>query len=210
MKKVRIAPWFFGGLAVVMATIAIAVTILFLDAPPMLLEKPGAAAQTADAFMSAVCAGDFETARQYLYGTPELGTRQPSQTVGVLIWEALVDSSDYMLQGECYVTDSGLAQDVTFLCLDISSVTEHLGSRAKVLLEERVAQAASATEIYDDENNYREDVVMEVLETVTAQAIREDARYVEQDVTLQLVWQEGQWWIQPEQRLLNALFGGIG
>lgn len=210
MKKNRFAVWIFAALAVVIAAVAIGAVLLFREAPPMLLKTPDAASETADAFMAAVCDGKFDTAQQLLYGIPELGENmQPAQETGRLIWDAFVDSTDYALKGDCFPVESGLAQEVTFLSLDISSVTENLGTRAKVLLEQRLAQAEDTALIYGQDNNFREDLVLEILEEVTRQAIREDARYVEQTVTLKLIWQDGRWWILPEQQVLNQLFGAV-
>lgn len=211
MKEKRIASRLFAGLAGISAAIAIAVTVLFLNHPPILLKAPQAARETADLFLHAVCNGDFETARQYLQGTPDLGTdRKPTGAVAALVWDAMVDSSDYALKGDCYVTDTGIAQDAVFLCLELSSVTENLGDRAKLRLEEELARAESASQIYDETNGFREELVLSVLEEVCGQAIREDSRYVEREITLKLIWQDRQWWVLPEQELLNVLFGGIG
>ena len=40
-------------------------------------------------------------------------------------------------------------------------------------------------------------------------AIREDGVVSSQELVLNLVYRQGQWQIQPEQKLLNALSGGI-
>lgn len=211
MKKKCGSSVLFAVLAVLTAALAVTLTALFLHAQPLLLKTPEAAIQTADAFMTAVCDGNFDSAQKLLYGSPELGAdRAPADTAGVLIWDAFLDSTDYSLAGDCYTVDSGLAIDVLFVSMDMSSVTEKLGQRAETLLARKVSQAEDVSDIYDEDNNYREELVMEVLETVTEQAIREDSRYSEQRITLKLTCQDGQWWVQPEQQLLNVLFGGIG
>lgn len=204
-------PALFAGMAAVLAVLALLLTAMFLRAEPVVLKAPEEAVQTVDSFMAAVCEGDFQSAQLLLSGTPDLGADQtPSDPAAALIWEAFLDSTDYTLEGSCYAVDSGLAQDVLFLSLDISSVTQNLGPRAAQLLEQKVSQAEDVSEVYDADNNYREDLVMEVLQTVTREAIREDARYIEQRITLKLTSREGRWQILPEQQLLNTLFGGIG
>lgn len=208
MKK--FVAWLFGFAALALAGAAVAAVVLMRDAPPVMAEYPAAAQETAERFMAAICAGEFGEAQTMLLGQPELGADwTPTQKVGAQIWTSIIDSSDYMMQGECYPVEGGVAQNVTFLCLEISSVTENLGVRTERMLEERVAQAENAADIYDEQNNYREELIFEILEEVMEQALWEDSRYVEQELTLNLVWREGQWWILPEQKMLSALFGGI-
>lgn len=206
----RILSGLFGLLAAGIAALTVVLTVLFLHAEPMVLKVPPAAVEAADSFMAAVCDGNYEKAQELLQGNPDLGADQvPEDAAGKRIWEAFLDSMDYRLSGECYAVDSGLAQDVQFLCLDMDSVTGTLGDRARKLLEQKVAQAQDMTEIYDEDNNYRQELVNEVLLTVTEAAIREDAAYVEQTITLKLTCQGGKWYVVPEQNLLNVLFGGI-
>ena len=200
----------FGLLAAMTAVLAVGLTVLFLQTGPVVLKTPEAAVETADAFMAAVCKGEYDTARSLLEGNPDLGEDHvPGEETGRLIWAAYQDSLDYRLEGDCYAAESGLAQDVQFLCLDLGSVTDSLGDRARELLEQKVAQAEDPAEIYGPDNNYRPELVEEVLRTVTEEAIREDAAYREQTITLKLVCRDGKWYVVPEQQLMNVLFGGI-
>lgn len=210
MKTERILSGVFALLGVILAAATVSVTLWALDAQPVLMTPPAAAVETADAMMAAVCDGDYETAGNLMYGSPNLGTdRAPSDEVGVLLWDAFVDSLSYELTGECYATDSGIAQDVTISCLDFSSVTATLQARAQTLLVQRVEEAEDADAIYDENGDYREAFVMEVLRSVTLDALQEDARYVERNLTLNLIYKKGQWWVVADSALLSAISGGI-
>ena len=46
-----------------------------------------------------------------------------------------------------------------------------------------------------------------MLEEATSLALKKDARYVETTIPLQLTYEQGQWWVQPSQELLNVLSG---
>ncbi len=204
----------FALLAVVLTVLTLTVCTEAIGAKPVLVKTPAAAVETADAVMNAICAGDYETASGMMYGTPNLGIdRAPSDEVGVMLWDAFQDSLSYELVGECYTTDSGVAQDITFTCLDYSSVTASLRDRAQTLLMERVEAAENAEEhadtIYDENGDYREDFVMEVLRDVTLDALEEDAETMQQTVTVNLVCKKGQWWVVADQGLLAAISGGI-
>lgn len=211
MKKMWILPLLFGLLALAAAGAALYLTVSSLDAPPVLVEVPPEASRQVTALMDAVCAGDFEEASAHLYGTPDLGlSGVPEDPVGKLVWSAFSDSLSWELSGDCFATDEGLAQKVVLRSLEIASVTENLGSRSGALLALRVEEATDTTGIYDENNEYREDFVMGVLCEAAEAAIREDARYQEQEITLNLTCRDGKWWVLPEQSLIGAISGGIG
>ena len=204
-------------LSVVFAVIGIwaAVTAVNLgmsnkDADPVLLEPPLEAKHQVTGLMDAVCQGDFDTASTYLQGQPNLGVdREATDEVGILIWEALCDSMSYELVGECYVTDDGLAQSVKLTCLDITTVTATLKERSQTLLEQRVEEAERVEDVYDENFQYREDFVMDVLYDAAVAALKEDAKTMTTELTLNLSHQGENWWIIADRELLDAISGGI-
>jgi len=93
--------------------------------------------------------------------------------------------------------------------MDIGSVTDVQGERSQALLEARVEQAKDPSELYDENNNFREDLVMDVLYEAAQQALTQDAQEKTWEITVNLVYENGQWWVQPEAALLEAISGGI-
>jgi hypothetical protein len=141
---------------------------------------------------------------------PDLGiNKAPQDEVSALIWSAFVDSTSYSFSGECYTTDDGLAQNITFTCLDISSITSKLRDRSQALLKARVDAAEDTSEIYDENNEYRTDLVNEVLRQAVTDALEEDKQYLTSEITVYLKYQNDQWWVQADQVLLDALFGDV-
>lgn len=200
--------FFLVGVAVTVLTIGICRT--YYDQKPILLEQPEEISSNLTAMLDAVCDGDYELASQSILGKPDFGvSREATDEVGILIWDAYLDSMTYELVGECYVTDSGIAQDVTLTYLDADSVTSQLEQRAKTMLEEKVQNATDVSEIYNENNEYREDVVMKILHDVTLDALREDAKTTTVTITVNLTYQDGQWWIVPEKALLDAISCGV-
>lgn len=209
MKKKRILSGLFGLLGCALAALTVAVSLWAMHMAPVLVVPPAAAEETAQAVFEAVCAGDYDAADNLMYGSPDLGVgREPSDEVGALLWNAFVDSTSYTLDGHCYATDSGVAQDVSFTCLDFSSVTASLRDRAQTLLVERVEAAEDADSIYDENGDYREDFVMKVLLDVTKDALEEDSQFTTRKLTVNLVYKQGQWWVVADQALLSAISGG--
>lgn len=210
MKISKFFAGIFGTLGAALAVGTVVLSLRSLNVSPVLLTKPEAAEKQAQAMMEAICDGDFTGAGNLMYGTPDLGAgRAPADEAGVLIWDAFLDSLRYEFTGDCYATDAGVARDVTIESLDVSSVTAALKERSQTLLAQRVAEAEDVGQIYDENGEYREDFVMEVLNDAVYQALEEDGTYVSRQVTLNLIYQEGQWWIAPDSALLEAISGGI-
>lgn len=208
MKKFLAVILYLVGLCA--AAAAVYLSAQFMDDKPILLTPPDEAKNRVVAMMDAVCEGDYAEASQSILGTPSLGVdRKAGSDVGIIIWEAFQESMSYELVGECYTTEQGLAQDVTVTCLDITSVTEQLRNRSQAMLEQRVEEAEEVTDVYDENNEYREDFVMGVLYDAAADALKEDAREMTVNVSINLRYQDGEWWIVADEALLDAISGGI-
>lgn len=200
----------FGVIGIGIAAAAIFLCVEYSGEKPMLLTPPNVARSRVLMMMNAVCDGDYEEASQSILGTPDLGVdREASDEVGVLIWDAFMNSVEFELVGECYTTDSGLAQDITITSLDLTSVTSRLRERSQTMLEKRVEDAADTSEIYDENNDYREDFVMAVLYDAAVDALEEDAKEITVELTVNLSYQDGRWWVVADNALLDAISGGI-
>lgn len=199
----------FGILAAAVAAGAVFAAITCRDKDPVLLHAPEEARARVVEMMDAICDGDFYAAANAMYGRPDLGVAQePEDAVNRAFWRAFVASLDYELVGELYATDSGIAQDVKIISLELDTATEKLGQRATALLQQGVEQAADPSEIYDETNGYKASFVEGVMNQAAEEALEEDVRYAYRTVTLQLVYSNGQWRIVPNRELLSAISGG--
>lgn len=214
MKTRKRKVGFFSGLFAILAML-LALSGVFLalsnrEASPILAKQPDAAKVQVQTMLDALCNGEYDTVSSCLYGTPDLGMdAQAADPVGQLFWDALGESFRYELGEEFRATDSGVALDVTISALDIQAATANLRPRAQALLEERIAAAEDPDEIYDENYDFREDFVMDALYDAALEALAQDKAYISWDLTLNLIYENGQWWIMPEQDLLKALSGGI-
>jgi len=84
---------------------------------------------------------------------------------------------------------------------------EKLPERVQSLLDQRIASAESLTDIYDENNNFRQELVETILEEALRQAMTQDAKTVTREVTVKLINRDGTWWTVPDQALLQALSG---
>lgn len=189
--------------------LAIHISFRYPSEKPILLEQPEEAIGQVTGMMEAVCEGDYHKASTYLLGTPSLGDAEaPENILGAMLWEAFLNSTEYELTGDCYTTDVGLAQDVSFTYLDTASVTANLRQRAQELLNQRVEEAEDVSEIYDENNEYREEIVMEALQEALQTALVEDAKTMTVTLTVNLKNQNGKWWVVVDNALLDAFAGG--
>lgn len=209
-RKIGFFSGLFGLLALVSAVAGIYLAVSNRNASPILAKQPEAAGTQVQTMLDALCAGEYETVSSCLYGTPDLGMdAQAADPVGQLFWDALGESFRYEIPGDFHATDSGVSLDVTISALDLSVATANLRERAQTLLEQRIADAEDPGEIYDANNEYREDFVMGALYDAALAALAEDTADITWDLTLNLIYENGQWWIMPEPELLKALSGGI-
>ena len=213
MTQMKISKFFagvFALLGIAVAAAAVWLCMQSLNKEPVLLREPKTAVSRVDALFRAVREDDYTAASQLLYGNPDLGgKRQPMEKISAMIWDAYVDSFDYKLVDGCTPTATGIAQKVAVSYLDISSVTDGLQERSRALLQQRVAEAEDVEEIYDENNDYRPDFVDAVVTDAAREALREDAAYLETELTVELVYLRGQWWILADQELMQAISGGI-
>lgn len=206
----RTLSYLFAVLAALAAAAGIYFSISSVDAEPVMVKEPSAARERVVTLMDAVCASDYKTVSAQLSGQPDLGLdREASDAVGALLWNALEDSRSYAIVSDCYATNTGVAWDVRLTCLELSSVTANLRERSQALLEKRVEEAGDITEIYDENNEYREEFVMDVLYDAAVEALAEDAVQAAYSFTLNLVYADGEWWVTPDAPLLQAISGGI-
>ena len=70
-------------------------------------------------------------------------------------------------------------------------------------------EAERLDEVYDENLQYREDFVMDVLYDAAAAALEEDAQTVTTKLTLKMSYQGQKWWIIADRELLDAISGGI-
>lgn len=213
MKKqilIRVLSGLFAVLGLTAAALGIWLGLGSVDAAPVLLREPEAVPERVEQMLELVSAGDYNGAGKLMQGQPDFGAdREAADEAGRILWDAFVSGFSYRLEGECYATDSGVAQDVVITRLEPDSVTAGLRDRIRSVLEKRLETAEDVSEVYDENNNFREEVVAEALLEALKEAIREDASYTGVTVTVTLVWRDGSWWIVPEEGLIRAITGGI-
>ena len=210
MKIAKFFAGIFAALGAVLMVGTIGLSLMSLDAPARVGKVPEAVTNLSQTLMDAVSGGDFASAGALMYGQPDLGAGQGStDAVETMLWEAFTDSIQYEFTGACYVTETGFARDASITTLDIATAADAIAEQARALLTQRVENAQEMEELYDEENNFREELIQEVLLEGARQALQEHGQTVTTQVTLRFLYRDGQWWAVPDQALLKAISGGV-
>lgn len=178
------------------------------NAEGKILELPREAVAVSESFVQALNGGDLETAAGLMYGQPDLGVSgTPEDRASALVWEAFRSSIAVELTGEWVVEQSALVRTATVTRLDVPTLLGTLPELVQDQLDQKIAGAESLTEIYDEHNEFREDLVDQVLQAALEQAVSREGHPDTSEVTLKLVNRDGRWWVVPHQNLLQILSG---
>lgn len=209
-RKIGFFSALYALLGICLAAAGVVLALNNRNARPVLVEQPEAAMDRVEAMMDALCAGDYDTVSGCLYGEPDLGLDRAAEgEVAQLFWDALAESFTCQIQSDFHATDSGVALDVMISAMDIDSVTVNLRQRAQERMEQRLEETEDLSLVYDENHEYREEFVMDALLDAAQDALEQDAKTVSWELTLNLIYKNGQWWIMPENELLEAISGGI-
>lgn len=210
MKISKFFSAIFGLLGAAVAVGAVLLCLQSLDQAPVLVKTPVNATSQVDGMMHAVCKDDYAAASTLIYGTPDLGAdREFADPITAVIWDAFVGSIEYEISGECFATNSGVAQNVHVKYLDIAAITESLQIRARALLEQRISEAEDMEDIYDENNDFRQDFLDAVVQDALKETVAQDAQMLEADLTVNLAYMEGRWWVVADDALIRFLSGGM-
>ena len=208
MKIARLFSAVFAVLGSVLLAASLAVCLFSRNAPVRVLEIPQGAVDCSEAFAQALDSGDLSGAARLMYGQPDLGAEGTSaDPETAMVWEAFLESISFEFTGKCYAVENGFARDASITTLDTASVTRKLGDRAQTLVNQKIASAGSLEEVYDENGNFRAELVQQILDAALGQALEQDAEHRIREVTVKLVNRDGAWWVVPDQALLQAVSG---
>ena len=208
MKHTKWVAALFGLLGVVLFAGSVMLCFCSLEEPAYVLAEDTAAPERTMAWMEAVCSGNYDAAQAMVYGRPELrpGGDQ-EEPVSTLFCDAFADSLTYEFLGPCYATQFGLSRDVRITALDISAVMGPLRKRTEDVVARRIEEWEYLNNVYDENNNYQNAFVMDALREAAQQLLEEQDFLTSRELTLNLIYGDGQWWIVAEQDLMDVLSG---
>lgn len=210
MRKPNVSALLFGLLGILLTAGAVLLGFRGQQIPVLLLKPSEEAAQLTVDFMDAVSAGDFEDASSLMLGQPRLDTSAEAETeLSRLLWDGFSGSIFYEFRSGLYASDSGCCRDVAVTALDVSAVMDRLEQSAQSLLALEAA-VSDQDAVFEEDGSYREEFVMNVLYGTVSELLTQGDVSATREITLELVWHEGRWWILPRQKLLDLFCGNLG
>lgn len=209
MKAARLFAVMLGivGLALMLGTVGLCLTSL--DAPVKLQEVPQEAVACAEELRQALDEGNLTAAEEKLCGQPSLGVEEALTEEAAAVWGLFRTGISCELTSDLYVSGSALAVDAVVTVPEIASITDTLQDHALTLMNQRIASATEMSELYDEGNNFRVELIEEVMAQAVETAFKEPPEMLTYETTWLLVFREGQWWAVPDQALMKALSGGL-
>lgn len=209
-KATRISPLLFFLLGTLCGALALAAVFLSLQKPACLWKVPQNAISCTQKLMESICQGDYNGVSTQIQGNPDLGLdEQSSDAITVLLWEAYQASCAYQFDGDMYSTKTGLAQDVQFEALDLNEVLARAQVLWPELLASRLKSMSNTNSVYDEEGNFKDEFIHQVLLAAIQQVLAQDPPMVQTGLTLQLTYQNNQWRVKSDGLLLKIICGGI-
>lgn len=210
MKFARVIAGIFAAIGLVLMLGTVGISLYGLNHPTLAVEIPQEAADCSEQLAQALSGGDLAAAAQLLDGQPALGVDSvPSDPMAARFWDAFRESMSCQLSGECYVLDGGFAQDAVITALDVEAMTRDFQTRSHDLMNQRVEAATEMAELYDENNNFRQDLIDQVLEQACQEALDQAQTTRTWNSTWHLVCREDQWWVIPDEELLSAFSAGL-
>ncbi|MDO5546424.1 MAG: hypothetical protein Q4F81_11520 [Eubacteriales bacterium] len=209
MKISKLASAVFAAAGTILLVGSVVLCAVALNRPSEGIQPPEGAEECARAVLEAIDGGDFSGAAAYLYGQPSLGLdREPATEEGRLIWDAYRDSAAVTACDGCYSEGTDIFQTAEVTAMDVSAVMAQLDSRAAALLKQELDAEEDSAELLDENGELPRQRKDEIETQALRQALAEPETVTRQ-ITFQLIEQDSQWWVVPDQAMLDILSGGL-
>lgn len=166
---------------------------------------------TVTSFFEALRDSDYSAADEMIYNYELTNTDvQLEDAVAQQLFQALGRSISFEFSGECTVDGLNAVQPVRVTYLDINSAASELNTITKAQVSKRLEEADDPSEFYDGSGEYLEEFVMQVFEEAVVIMLEQaDAYYVTKEITIGLVYEDSDWFIELNDELLACMFGGL-
>ena len=209
MKISKLASAVFAVAGTVLLIGSVVMSFVALGRPTTALEPTREANDVAQSVLSALDHGDLSKVGTYFYGAPALGLdREPATAEGKQIWNAYRDSITVTADEGCYGEGAAIYQTAQVTVLDMVEALSRLDEEAAALLNQKVETAEDPAALLDENG----EVPQTLKDELRAQALTQvlaDAKTVTTQITFQLMEQDGQWWVLPDQAMLDVLSGAV-
>lgn len=197
----------FGLLAALLAAATVYLSFAARSTAPIVLEGSREALAAVQAMLEDVKTGDAEKiSSHFVPGTDLKEYYQLQNPTANRLIAYVWDNLEAEILSDAYAESGALAVDLKIAAPDAAAMTQQMQKLAAPLLNAAVDEAVDVDAIMDENNQYRESFLQEVL-LKAVDAAAAFAAPKEQTVTVHVQCREGLWEILPEDGIINALSG---
>ena len=195
--------------AIIIAGIAMILCVAAANIGTLVAKPTGDPQETVEGFFDNLIGGNYSEAYACLSDYSDLGLQnEPGTEEGRLIYDALRKSWSYTITEPCTQEKLKASQRLSLRYLDLNAVEEDAASRVDEILN-GIVQSRSMAEVYDENNNYRQEVTDEVYLTALSQTLEKASSFYKvSDFTVNLTYDGGKWLMATSPELISALLGG--
>ena len=208
MKISKLASVVFAVVGTVLLVGSIAVSFVALNSQTKAIEPTEEAKARAREVLYAL-EYDFEALEGFLYGKPSLGLdRQPATAEGRKLWDAYIGSIAVTADEGCFGRGANIYQSAQVTHMDIAQTLSGLDKRAGELLKKKLDAQEDHFALLGEDGQIPQ-TLKDELRTQAFREALEEQKTVTTQITFQLIEKDGQWWILPDQAMLDILSGGL-
>ncbi len=206
-KKIRLV---WALLSTVCAGVALFMCVIASAAGTLVFEPDSKPADAVSGFLRAYIERRDEAAR----GLTKSGVVLPvhdaaGDEISRKYEDALYESFSYELAEDAETQDTHATVPLTFTYLDMQSLIPHISGVLTLELEKAI-ETGNKRDIYDANKQYRMDFLEELYGKAVDKGLKNASDYyVSTECVLNLEYTDGEWKIEPDSALLNALAGGV-
>lgn len=210
MKISKLASALFAVVGTVLLVGSIAISFVALNSPSKAIKPTQEANACAREVLDALDSGDFDGVAAYFYGTPTLGIdREPATAEGRELWDAYRSGISVAAEGNCFGEGTSVFQNAQVTHMDIQQTLSQLDRRAGALLQKKLDEQEDYFALLEEDGQIPQ-TLKEELKTQAFREALEEPKTVTTQITFQLIEKDGQWWVLPDQAMLDILSGGLG
>ena len=199
---------FWAVLGVIFAALAVVACVVGLRMGNIYAAPAGDPTEPVNNFFYNIAAGDYQKAYTYLSDYETLGLEnEPDTEESRLICNALRESYDYSLRGDCVRDRLSAVQRVSFQYLSLDSVKSDAAGRIPSLLKE-IVESRTNSQVYDGNGEYLQSVTDEVYRKALTEALTNSTKYrTSIEVSVDVTYDDGVWLMSLPKELIPAMTG---
>ena len=200
----------YGVLAITLTAIALTVCFPAVNGKSVVTSDKDGARETVEQFFFVLKKGDYDAAEERLTERTELdGQMGSEQTVHARVLEALRESWNCRLLGDCVTEKTSAWQEIQLQVLDFSRMEQDLQRECREKLLE-LTRTMDRSQIFDEAGDYRPEAAEIAYDAALSELLdHPEDYYSSAGVRVQLRLTQDGWKIVPTKDLMDALSGNL-